>query len=123
MCIDQSIHAKNEARTQSCLREHLTQTDISHPLACISSDSFQKSKNFPSTLQVPFSSTFTFATTDNNEKKDTDDEEIHTSSIPHSRSSSPHVQPSYNTRHQQKEQPQQKQDKITKNKGNQKCNC
>jgi hypothetical protein len=96
------------------LREHLTQTDISHPLACISSDSFQKSKNFPSTLQVPFSSTFTFATTDNNKKKDNDDEEVHTSSITRSRSSSPQVQRSYNTRHQQKKQPHKKQDKITK---------
>ena len=112
--IDRSVHATNEQRTQSCLREHLTQTDISHPLACISSDSFPKSKIFPSTLQVPFSSTFTFATTDNNKKKDNDDEEIHTSSITRSRSSSPHVQRSYNTRHQQKKQPHKKQDKITK---------
>eukprot|EP00957_Ditylum_brightwellii_P041223 3120826-Ditylum_brightwellii.AAC.1 len=36
--VDRSIHFNNEARTQSCLREHSMQTDISHPLACITRD-------------------------------------------------------------------------------------
>eukprot|EP00957_Ditylum_brightwellii_P082858 6299086-Ditylum_brightwellii.AAC.1 len=70
--IYRSIHPNNEARKQSCLREHLTQTDVRHPLACITSDSFSKTKQLPPRFQVSFCSKFPIATGDNNDSKDND---------------------------------------------------
>eukprot|EP00957_Ditylum_brightwellii_P069735 5295838-Ditylum_brightwellii.AAC.1 len=117
--IDRSIHSNNEARTQSYLREYLMQTDISHPLACTTSDSFPKKKQFPPTFQVSFCTAFPFATGDNNDSKDNDVCSIQGNNTPRATTGEklPVVEHIYNTRqhgNQQSTQPQKKQEKKLK---------